>query len=254
MMTRPFHWRSARAFFALAALLAGGAALAAVAPAVQIPPAPARWATDEAGFISSSTRAEIDSRLGAFERETGRQVLLYITPTTGDMPIEDYAARAFSAWKVGRKGLDDGLVLFIFPQDRRVRIEVGYGLESTVPDAVAGRVINNILVPAIGRGDPDGGVREAVSSLLDTISGKTASGSEKTDQRVSKAISDVPPVFIIIGVIIFVILFITNPRLALWLLYTLLSGGGRGGGFGGGGGGFRGGGGRSGGGGASGGW
>ena len=254
MMMRPFPRRSVRVVFALAAFLICGAAPAAAAPAVQIPSAPARWATDEAGFISSSTRADIDSRLEAFERETGRQVLLYVTPTTGEMPIEDYAARAFGAWKVGRKGLDDGLVLFIFPRDRRVRIEVGYGLEGTVPDAVAGRVINNVLVPAIERGDPDGGVREAVSSLLDAISGKTASGSENPDRRASKEAGEVPPAFIIIGIIIFAILFITNPRLALWLLYTLLSGGGRGGGFGGGGGGFRGGGGRSGGGGASGGW
>ena len=253
-MRRSFGPRSVRgALSASAVLLACAVVWAAAAPAVQIPPSPARWATDEAGFISSSTRAEIDSRLEAFERETGHQVLLYITRTTGDMPLEDYAAKAFAAWKVGRKGLDDGLVLFIFPDDRRARIETGYGLESTVPDAIAGRVINNVLVPGIERGDNDGAVREAVASLLDTISGKTAPGTEEPVARKSSAKGEVPPVFLIIAGIIFLILFITNPRLALWLLYTLLSGGGGGGG-GFGGGGFSGGGGRSGGGGASGGW
>ena len=254
MLTRPFSRRSVWAFFVRTIVFTGGVVLAAAAWAAQIPPPPSRWATDEAGFLSASTRAEIDSRLEAFERETGRQVLLFITPTTGEMPIEDYAARTFAAWKVGRKGLDDGLVLFIFPRDRRIRIEVGYGLEETVPDVVAGRVINHILIPAVQRGDPDGGVREAVASLLETISGKAASGSDKAGERVSKTSDVAPPIFLVIGIVIFAFLFITNPRLALWLLYTLFSGGGRGGGFGGGGGGFRGGGGRSGGGGASGGW
>lgn len=250
-MRRWFRSRSGRAVLAGAGLLACGAALAAAAPTASIPPSPARWATDEAEFLSPAVRTEIDSRLEAFERETGRQILLYISPTTGGMPIEDYAARSFAAWKVGRKGLDDGLVLFVFPNDRMIRIEVGYGLEETVPDAVAGRVINNILVPGIERGDPDGGVREAVSELLDVISGRASPGAEKAAAGDSAGETEIPPFFIIVAVIIFAILFITNPRLALWLLYTLLSGGR--GGLGGGGG-FRGGGGRSGGGGASGGW
>ena len=222
------------------------------AQANRIPPPPDRWATDEAGFISAGTRAEIDTRLEAYERETGHQVLLYISRTTGDMPLEDFTARSFAAWKVGRKGLDDGLVLFIFADDHKIRIETGYGLEGIVPDAVAGRVINNILVPGIQRGDADGAVREAVSSLLETISGKTVPGTGEPVRSRTSSEGEVPPLFMIIAGIIFLIILITNPRLALWLLYTLLSGGGRGGG--GGGGRFSGGGGRSGGGGASGGW
>jgi uncharacterized protein len=222
----------------------------------RIPPPPDRWATDEAGFITAGTRAEIDSQLEAFERETGHQVLLYVSRTTGDVPLEDFAARAFAAWKVGRKGLDDGLVLFIFADNHRIRIETGYGLEGVIPDAVAGRVINNILVPGIQRGDADGAVREAVSSLLETISGKPAPGTGEPVRSRTSSESEVPPIFMIIAGIIFLIILITHPRLALWLLYTLLAGGrGGGGGFGGGGGGgFSGGGGRSGGGGASGGW
>ena len=252
-MKRTFRPRPGRgAVSVLAVFLAFGAVRAGAQPS-RIPSSPDRWATDEAGFISSAVRTEIDSRLEAFEQETGHQVLLYISRTTGGVPLEDFAARAFAAWKVGRKGLEDGLVLFIFTDDRKIRIEVGYGLEGNVPDAVAGRVINNILVPGIQRGDPDGAVREAVTSLLETISGKPEAAAGEPVRSRSSSEGEIPPVFMIIAGIIFLIILITNPRLALWLLYTLLSGGGGRGG-GGGGGGFSGGGGRSGGGGASGGW
>ncbi len=217
-----------------------------------LPPSPDRWVTDEAGFISAATRADLDARLESFERSTGHQILVYIGRTTGGVPIEDWAVRVFKAWQVGRRGLDDGLVLFIMAEDRRARIEVGYGLEGVVPDIIAGRIINDILVPGIQAGDNDRAVTEAVTGVLDAIAGPQGQSAEAGGEGVkSKPLSSVNKIFIILAVIGFLILFITNPSLALWLLFSILSGG-RGGG--GGGGGFRGGGGRSGGGGASGSW
>jgi uncharacterized protein len=218
---------------------------------IKIPPSPVRWATDTAGFLSPQTVAELDSQLEAFERSTGHQVLLYVGRTTEGYPIEDFAAKAFAAWKVGRKGLEDGLVLFIMADDRKIRIEVGYGLESIVPDAIASRVINDILVPGTRAGESNRAVTEAVANLLQTISGRPLSPSEQGQYPESRpqGKSTVSAVLIVIGIIFFLILFITHPSLALWLLFNILSGG-----RGGGGGGFSGGGGRSGGGGASGGW
>jgi len=224
---------------------------------IKIPPSPSRWATDTAGFLSPQTVAELDSQLEAFERSTGHQVLLYIGKTTEGYPLEDFAAKAFAAWKVGRKGLDDGLVLFIMADDRKIRIEVGYGLESIVPDAIASRVINDILAPGIRAGDNNRAVTEAVAGLLQAISGRPLSPSEhgQYPEARRQGKSPVSTIFIVIGIIFFLILFITHPSLALWLLFNMLSGGrGGGGSWGGGGGGFSGGGGRSGGGGASGGW
>ena len=224
---------------------------------IKIPPAPSRWATDTAGFLSPQTVAELDSQLEAFERSTGRQVLLYIGKTTEGYPIEDFAAKAFSSWKVGRKSLDDGLVLFIMADDRKIRIEVGYGLESIVPDAIASRVINDILVPGIRAGENNRAVTEAVAGLLQTISGRPFSPvAEKDDPEARpRGKSTVSTVLIVIAIIFFLFLFITHPSLAFWLLFNILSGGrGGGGSWGGGRGGFSGGGGRSGGGGASGGW
>ncbi len=242
----------------LAALLAAVCFAAAPRAGVQgrdIPPSPDRWVTDRAGFLSASAASALDARLQAFEKETGRQILVYIDRTTGDVPLDDFAVRAFEAWKVGRKGLDDGVVLFVMAEDRKLRIEVGYGLEAEVTDLRASRIIRDVIVPRIQAGDNDGAVTGGVDALVGAIRGEsgpagTAEGEPSSSGR--KRMSGFEKLFAVIAVIFFIILFITNPRLALFLLWTLMSGG-RGGG-GGGGGGFRGGGGRSGGGGASGSW
>ena len=91
-------------------------------------------------------------------------------------PIEDWSIKTLEFWKVGMKGLDDGLVLFIMAADKRVRIEVGYGLEEVLPDALAGRVINDEIVPRLKNGDNDGAVRAAVERLMAIVSGDSAAG------------------------------------------------------------------------------
>jgi uncharacterized protein len=209
--------------------------------------------TDQAGFLSAGARDSLDARLESFERSSGAQVLVYVGRTTGGAPIEDWAARAFRDWRVGRRGLDDGLVLFIMAEDRRARIEVGYGLEARVPDIVAGRILNDVLIPGIRAGNNDAAVEGAVAAILNAVagSGEPAAPTGGAVAR-SRPLSPFEKLLVIVAVIGFLILLITNPSFALWLLFTILSGG-RGGG-GGGGGGFRGGGGRSGGGGASGSW
>src|SRR5665213_3525150 len=154
----------------LTLLMVIGVGTAALGAEVAIPPSPARWATDTAGFLKPPTVAALDARLQAYQRVTGHQVLLYVAPTTGDTPTEDWTVRAFARWKVGRKGLDDGLVLFVFPTDHKVRIEVGYGLEQTVPDATAARIIRDIT-PKIKAGDPDNAVTTGVDEILGAIGG-----------------------------------------------------------------------------------
>lgn len=232
--------------------------LAAVAP---IPPAPNRWVTDESGFLSPTTRAQLDAQLESYEQQTGHQVLVYIGKSTGGVPVEDWAVRAFADWKVGRQKLDDGLVLFIFPADRKMRIEVGYGLEDRVPDAVASRIIREVLTPGFRAGQNDAAVTQAVSALLGAIEGKAVPGVGGSGAPKAMPVpSTVQLVFFGIVALAFLLLLITHPSLALNLLFLFASsgrrrGGGWGGGsWGGGGGGFSGGGGRSGGGGASGSW
>lgn len=222
-----------------------------------IPSAPTRWATDTAGFLSPQTVSTLDAQLEAYERATGHQILVYIGATTEGVPIEDWAVRAFEAWKVGRKGIDDGLVLFIMAQDRRLRIEVGYGLETQMTDAIASRIIDEIMVPRIRTGNPDDAVTAGIAAITGVLGGSDLPAPQRS--RNTDRPNDIGTIEFIFGgiaVLLFVILAITNPRLAVQLLVVLASRGHHGGVFGGGrgGGGFGGGGGRSGGGGASGSW
>jgi len=228
-------------------------ALAAVAP---IPPAPTRWVEDRAGFLSPATRASLDARLEAYERATGHQVVVWIDKTLADAPLDDWAVRTFASWKIGRKGIDDGIAMFIFADDRKIDIEVGYGLEDKVPDAVASRIIREVMAPRIRAGDRDGAVTAGVEAVLAKVEGKPWTGAPATAPSGSGSGPSV--VELILGglaLIAFVIFAITHPRMAMLLMWTIMSGGrggGRAGGFGGAG--FGGGGGRSGGGGARGGW
>jgi len=218
-----------------------------------IPPSPTEWVTDTANLLSPETVRSLDARLAAYEQATGHQLIVYIAPTTGDAPIEDWAVRAFAKWKVGRKGLDDGLALFITSQDHKMRIEVGYGLEAVVPDAIASRVINEVMAPRIQAGHPDDAVTAAIDSLTAVIGGQANAPRPAPTPEKSKPITLFQWIFYGIAGVLILALLITHPTLAFYLLASIMSGSGGGGG-GGGGGGFGGGGGRSGGGGASGSW
>jgi len=260
--TGPFAGRAQAVGLTLALAFAAATTWAADSA----PPSPTRFVTDGAGFLSAPARDDLDQRLARYEHDTGHQVLLWIGQTTGGEPIEPWAVRAFAAWRVGRKGLDDGVVVFIMAADRKLRIEVGYGLEDRVPDAVASRIIGDQMIPRLRAGDRDGAARAGVAGVLAAVGGEVGAPREAVPTR------SAPPeigwaTLILYGLIGILVLgfLVTHPTLALLLLQTIASNSGRGGGgwggggFGGGGGGFggggfSGGGGRSGGGGASGSW
>jgi uncharacterized protein len=228
----------------------GGAVARAETP---IPDAPAHWVTDRAAFLSPQATDQLDAQLGAYAAQTGHQLLVYIDHTTGGDPIEDWGARAFQRWRVGRKGIDDGVVLFIFSDDHHLRIEVGYGLEGVVPDAVASRIINERMVPQIRAGDRDGAVRAGVDALTAAIGAPANAAGQ--DAPAPKPIATWKLVLGLVMLLLLLGFAATHPGLAWLMLMSIGSGRGGGGGFsGGGGGGFSGGGGSSGGGGASGSW
>lgn len=249
--------RRAGALVALFLIVAG--ALAAAAPTAATPPAPVQWVTDPTGFLSPSVADALNGRLRSFENLTRDQVIVWIGTTIGNQDLEKWAADTFAAWGIGQKGKDNGLVLFILTQDRKIRIEVGYGLEGRVTDLLSFRIINDILKPGLAAGRQDEAVTRAVGALMTAVDPEAATsvGAPMPRRTASRA----QPRKIGLGTIIFwgiigvgfLFLLITNPTLAMFLLFSLMSGGRGGGGFGGGGG-FSGGGGRSGGGGASGGW
>jgi uncharacterized protein len=236
-----------RALFA-AVTLALLAPIAIGAAEQPIPPTPTQWVTDTAGLLSTQTIEQLDERLGTYETATQHQVLVYIAPTTGDTPLEDWTVRAFKRWKVGRKGLDDGLILFVFPRDHKLRIEVGYGLEAMVPDAIASRIIRETIEPRLRVGDPDHGITSGVEELLAQIGGESSTSGVVAPKETP--LDPLTVFLIVLGIAAFLIFAVRSPWAALYLLINIL--GGRGGSVGGNG--FQGRGGRSGGGGASGSW
>src|SRR5262249_27236116 len=177
--------------------------------------------------MSPGAASALNAQLEEYEHSTGHQLIVYIGQTTGGAPIEDWAVRAFAKWKVGRKGIDDGLVLFIMSADRKLRFEVGYGLEPVVPDAIAFRIIDQVIVPRIQAGDRDGAVTAGMDAAMTVIGGGGIPGA----QRVRDTGRNQRPMtlgqlilFGIIGLIVLSILA-THPTLALYLLASILSGG-----------------------------
>ncbi|HEY8069695.1 MAG TPA: TPM domain-containing protein [Burkholderiales bacterium] len=157
-------------------LLAGGLALAGflAAPAradVPVPPLGAR-VTDLTGTLSAAQKDELQARIAAYEARRGGQIAVLMLPTTKPEEIEQYSIRVAEAWKIGRKGVDDGLIMIVAKDDRRLRIEVGYGLEGAIPDSVANRVIEERILPRFRDGDFYGGVRDGVDQLMRLAEGE----------------------------------------------------------------------------------
>jgi len=230
-----------------------------LAAAVAIPPRPSDYVTDNAAALSTNAAQQIRTELQTYEQSTKHHVIVWIGQSTGDTPLEDWTIRAAEQWKVGRKGVDDGAILFIFMRDRKVRIEVGYGLESALTDAQAGEIIRNTIVPKMRAGNIDGAVQGGVDAMLLTITPSFAAqiqhplsaSSESSNSSVSPVFAFVLITFILILVLISIRSVQRKGRRGAWY-WGGYSGGGWSGGGGGGfsgsfGGGF-------GGGGASGGW
>ncbi|MDE2268482.1 MAG: YgcG family protein [Thiomonas sp.] len=155
----------------LAALLLCGlgtlvwAALAPV-PALTAP------VTDLTGTLTAEQTATLDQELRAFATRKGSQIAILMVPSTAPEAIEQYSIRVAEAWKLGRKAQDDGVLLLVAKDDRAMRIEVGYGLEGAIPDAIAKRIIAEVITPQFKQGDYFGGLQAGVQQLMKLIDGE----------------------------------------------------------------------------------
>ena len=129
-------------------------------------------AVDVTGTLDAATLQQLDQQARALQQRKGSQLQVLVVPTTAPETIEAYAVRAFEAFRLGRKGIDDGLLLVVAKDDRKVRIEVGYGLEGAIPDITAGRVIQEYLVPYFRQGDYGGGILAATAQLVKLADGE----------------------------------------------------------------------------------
>jgi uncharacterized protein len=151
----------------LALLLAASLSQAQVA----VPALTAR-VTDLTGTLSGEAVTRIEAKLADLEAKKGSQIAVLMLPTTQPEDIEQFGIRVEDAWKLGRKGVDDGAYLIVAKNDRRVRIEVGYGLEGALPDAIANRIITETITPHFKLGDYDGGVEAGVDQMISVVNGE----------------------------------------------------------------------------------
>jgi uncharacterized protein len=129
--------------------------------------------TDQTGTLSSSEKETLEEKLAAFEQNKGSQIAVLLVPTTQPEAIESYSIRVGDQWKLGRKKVDDGVLVLIAKNDHRMRIEVGYGLEGAIPDVTAKRIIDETLTPHFRQGDFYGGLDVATTQLIGLINGET---------------------------------------------------------------------------------
>jgi uncharacterized protein len=138
---------------------------------VAVPQLAAR-VTDLTGTLSGEAVNRIEAKLTAFEAKQGSQIAVLIVPTTQPEEIEQYSIRVFDQWKLGRKSVDDGVLLLVAKNDRRVRIEPGRGLEGALPDAIANRIITETIAPHFKLGDFDGGIEAGVDRIVSVAEGE----------------------------------------------------------------------------------
>ncbi|MDH5285210.1 MAG: TPM domain-containing protein [Betaproteobacteria bacterium] len=214
---------------ALVALLAAGPA-----PAVDVPFLTGR-VVDNAEILKPATRAKLTADLKALEERTTHQVAVLTVTTLAGESVEDFATRVFESWKLGVKGKDNGVLVVVVPQDRRMRIEVGYGLEGTLTDAQAARIIRDRMTPAFKAGDYDRGVADGVAAIAAVLGGEklpeaassgTSSGFASSLDSIEQ---DLPPwpmrillgafIFGVIG--LFTVVGVLTPGMG-WFLYVFL--------------------------------
>lgn len=225
---------------------------------------------DDAGILSPETKAALEPKLADLEAKSGIQLVVATVPSLQGQEIEPYANELFRTWKLGQADKNNGVLLLVAPNERRVRIEVGYGLEGTLTDALSSVIISNAITPRFKAGDFSGGVSRGVDDIITVLTTDSSEWQARPDLRLDRKAETGPPDWLLAAAFFgFVFFFIVSAgfrRLVNAVLLGVLvnSSGGRGGGgyrggrgggwSGGGGGGFSGGGGSSGGGGASGGW
>ena len=152
--------------------------------------------TDLTATLSSQQTTALENRLAAFETKKGSQIAVLIVPTTQPEDIAQFSIRVAEAWKIGRKNIDDGVILIVAKEDRKLRLEVGYGLEGAIPDAIAKRVIAETITPLFKKGDFTGGIDAGVAQLMQLIEGESL---PESDNEPSAQMNEGAFMFILLG-------------------------------------------------------
>src|SRR6478752_1514128 len=184
----------------LLALLLGWvfpALTAGLAPAlanVAVPPLVGR-VVDQTGTLGSGDVATLNQTLRSFEARKGSQIAVLIVPSTEGEAIEQFSLRVAETWKIGRKKIDDGALIVVAKNDRRLRIEIGYGLEGALTDVTSKRIIDEIITPKFKSGDFAGGISAGVNRIIRVIDGEKLPGVEPQHWQAPSLLSHIDPIF-----------------------------------------------------------
>ncbi len=172
-------------------------ATASFALAYQSPGKPTGLVNDFAGILSAEQKGALEAKLGNYARPAGVQIAVVTVPTLGGETVENYAVKLFEEWGIGQKLKDNGLLLLVAPNERELRIEVGYGLEPSVTDARASSIIRNVITPEFKKGDYYGGIDKGLDAVMGLIDQdpETVQAVEAADQRPSGFPVSLPLVF-----------------------------------------------------------
>ena len=184
--------------FALTCILS--LALTALSFALDVPPLTGR-VVDLAHVLPPNTIESLTARLKAHEETTSNQVTVLVLPSLEEEPLESFSHRVATTWKLGQKGTDNGVLLLVAMKERKIRIEVGYGLEGTLTDARSAQIIRSEIVPRFRAGDVPGGVAAGVDAILKTIEG-TYQASDKTAPGLDSDAMGQVVVAVIVGLIV----------------------------------------------------
>lgn len=189
---------------------------------------------DNAEILRAETKQKLTARLKAHEAETTNQIAVLTVPSLEGESIESYAEQVFNTWKLGQKGKDNGVLVLVAPNERRMRIEVGYGLEGTLTDVAASRIVRNVMTPRFKEGNFDAGVAEGVQAVIGQLTGSAevpADAPSSTTEKKSDSFFEGPDlplteriligafIFGIIG--LFTVLGVLTPGMG-WFLYFFL--------------------------------
>ena len=185
--------------FALACVLSLASALTALSFALDVPPLTGR-VVDLAHVLPPNTVESLTARLKAHEETTSNQVTVLVLPSLEEEPLESFSHRVATTWKLGQKGTDNGVLLLVAMKERKIRIEVGYGLEGALTDARSAQIIRSEIVPRFRAGDAPGGVTAGIDAILKTIEG-TYQASDKTAPGLDSDAMGQVVVAVIVGLI-----------------------------------------------------
>jgi uncharacterized protein len=153
--------------------------------------------TDLTGTLSQQEQQSLENELKNFEDQKGSQIAVLVVPSTGDETIEQYSIRVVEKWKLGRKDVDDGVLLLIAKQDRELRIEVGYGLEGVLTDALSKRIISQVIVPEFRQGHFYNGIQQGLDIIMTAVEGEELPPVVSKDREALNPVSYVGPPLIV---------------------------------------------------------